>query len=123
MKKKQQVTTLSAIVFMIFSALFASAGQIFYKFAANNTQDIATFFLNPWLYFGGISYSIGLLFMIKALRRGELTVVYPVLATSFIWVSLLSPLFFKTDSMTFQKWIGVLVIVIGVTLVGKERTK
>ncbi len=75
------------------------------------------------MYLGVISYGIGLLFMLKALRRGELTVVYPILATSFIWVSLASPLFFPTDFMTMQKWIGIFIVSAGVSLVGKGRSK
>ncbi len=120
---KAQKTSMSAIVYMIFSALFASAGQVFYKYAANHTTDFSTLILNPWLFAGLGSYGIGLLFMLKALRRGELTVIYPVLATSFIFVSIASPIFFKTDFMTAQKWIGILLIIIGVALVGKGRQK
>lgn len=120
---KQQKTETKAIVFMIVSAFLASFGQIFYKFAANNTSDVYSFFANPYLYFGGLAYFIGLIFMIKALRRGELTIVYPILATSFIWVSLLTPFFFSNDVMTLRKWIGVIVIVVGVICVGSGRAK
>ena len=71
----------------------------------------------------GAAYFIGLVFMLKALQLGELSVVYPVLATSFIWVSLLSPLFFPADRMTAKKWLGVAVIVVGVTLIGRARAR
>ncbi len=120
---KRQTTEIAAILFMIVSALFASVGQILFKFAANNTHDVASFILNHYLYLGGLAYATGLIFMLKALRRGELTVVYPVLATSFIWVSLLSPIFFNTDSMSIQKWVGVSVIIAGVYMVSKGRVK
>lgn len=120
---KQEATKLSAMGFMLLSAVFASAGQILFKFAANATMNMATFVFNPYIYSGGIAYVVGVFFMIKALRRGELSVVYPVLATSFIWVSLASPLFFRADFMTMQKWVGVVIIILGVTLVGKGRLK
>lgn len=113
----------SAIVFMLLSALLASFGQIFFKFAANNVNDINSFIFNSNLYFGGICYLIAMVLMLKALRRGELSVVYPILATSFVWVSILSPLFFKNDIMTSQKWIGVAVIILGICLVGRGREK
>jgi len=118
-----QKTHPSAIVFMLLSALFASFGQIFFKFAANNLTDINSLIFNSNLYFGGICYLAGMILMLKALRRGELSVVYPVLATSFVWVSILSPIFFKNDVMTLQKWIGVGVVILGITLVGRGRTK
>ena len=120
MKEK---TSMFAIILIALSAIFASAGQIFFKFAANNTVDVVTFLANQYLYLGGLAYGIGLLFMLKALRRGELTVIYPVMATSFIWVSVLSPIFFETDFMTLQKWAGVFIIIVGVTLIGRGRTK
>ncbi|MBS3115377.1 hypothetical protein J4482_01975 [Candidatus Woesearchaeota archaeon] len=118
-----QKTKISGIIFMLIAAVFASIGQIFFKFAANRTNDLSTFIINPHLYFGGGTYAIGLIFMLKSLRRGELTVVYPILATSFIWVNLLSPIFFKSDILTINKWVGVVIIILGVTLVGKGRTK
>jgi len=118
-----QKTKFSGVLFMLVSAVFASVGQIFFKFAANRTIDVTTFIMNPYLYLGGFAYTTGLFFMLKSLRRGELTVVYPVLATSFIWVSLLSPLFFKSDIMTINKWIGIIIIILGVTLVGNGRIK
>lgn len=119
----KQKTGISAIMFMLISAIFSSVAQILFKFAANNTKDVLSFIYNPYLYFGGFSLLIGLVFMLKSLRRGELTVVYPVIATSFIWVSLLSPIFFKTDFMTLQKWIGIFIIISGVYLVSKGRER
>jgi multidrug transporter EmrE-like cation transporter len=120
---KQETTKLSAIIYVAIAAIFGSFGQIFYKYAANSTTNAATFILNPYLYFGVGLYGLGLIFMLKALRRGELTVIYPVMATSFICVSILSPMFFNTDSMSVQKWLGIAIIISGVTLVGKGRTK
>lgn len=122
-KPKKEVTSVSAIIYMLIAAVFASCGQIFFKFAANRTMDVASFIFNPFLYLGIGAYGTGLLFMLKALRRGELTVIYPILATSFIWVSLAAPIFFKTDFMTMQKWMGILIIILGVTLVSKGRQK
>ncbi len=120
---KKQITKLSAIGFMLLSAIFASMGQIFFKYTADAFTSIFSIFTNYNTYVAGAFLVTGLFFMLKALRRGELTVVYPVLATSFIWVSLLSPLFFSGDFMTFQKWSGVFVIIFGVALVGRGRKK
>jgi undecaprenyl phosphate-alpha-L-ara4N flippase subunit ArnE len=122
-QKKQEKTSISSMLFIAVAALFASAGQVFYKFAANRTADVITFIANPFVYLGLFSYGVGLIFMLKAIRRGELTVIYPIMATSFIWVSLASPIFFKTDFMTLQKWIGIFVIIAGVTLLERGRKK
>jgi len=42
-----------------------------------------------------------------------------MMATSFIWVSIMSPIIFKTDSMSLGKWIGIGIIILGVYLVTK----
>ncbi len=123
MKQKREKTTVLGITLIAIAAFFGSIGQIFFKFAANKLTDVASLLFNHFLYLGLFSYGIGLLFMIKALRHGELTVIYPVMATSFIWVGILSPIFFHTDSMTLHKWLGVLIIIAGVALVGKGRQR
>ena len=63
-------------------------------------------------------YGFGAVLLIIALRNGELSVIYPIIATSYIWVSLLSPRFFSTDFMNATKWGGIFVIIVGVTFVG-----
>lgn len=120
---KQQKTSIGAIVLIVIAALFGSIGQIFYKLAANNLHDVASFILNPYVYIGGLTYGVGLLFMLKALKHGELNVLYPMMATSFIWVSILSPIFFSTDIMSIRKWAGIVVILLGVALITKGRAK
>lgn len=118
-----KTTSISAIILMIFAAILGSVGQIFYKFASQQTVDAASLIFNSYLYLGVGAYGLGLIFMLAALRRGELTVVYPVMATSFIWVSILSPIFFETDFMTINKWIGIAIIILGVAVIGKGRSK
>ena len=54
----------------------------------------------------------------ESLKHGELSVLYPIYAMNFIWVSIMSPYFFETDSMNEVKWVGVLAIVAGVALIG-----
>ena len=115
-----------AIVYAMIAAVFASVGQIFYKFAANVGMDsyypttiMSDFILNPYVYIGVLFYGAGFIFMLKALLYGEVTLVYPMMATSFIWVSILSPIIFKTDSMSVTKWIGIFIILLGVYFVAK----
>jgi drug/metabolite transporter (DMT)-like permease len=45
------------------------------------------------------------------------------MATSFIWVSILSPIFFPTDSTNSLKWLGIAIIIIGVWFVAKGGKK
>lgn len=108
-----------AITLMIPCTIFTSAGQIFYKMATNTIGlEISSILFNLPLIAGLVSYGIGLILLIIAFRGGELSVLYPIIATGYIWVSLASSYIFETDFMTLYKWIGVVVIIVGVSLIG-----
>lgn len=108
-----------AIALMIPCTLFTSAGQILYKIGAETLSlDISSIIFNIPIIAGLISYAIGVIFLIIAFRGGELSVLYPIIATSYIWVSLASSYLFETDFMNVYKWTGVIVIVVGVSLIG-----
>jgi len=111
-------TKLWAIFLILFCTLLTSGAQILYKFGVKKLSfDLLSLITNYHIIFGLILYGIGAILLIIALKHGELSVLYPIVATSYIWVSLLSPKFFPTDSMNFMKWIGIFIIVIGVSFV------
>jgi len=112
-----------AIVYALISTIFAAIGQIAYKYASNGVSNIQTFILNPYVYIGIIFYGIGFIFMLKALLYGEVTLVYPMMSMVFIWVAILSPILFKTDSMSVSKWIGIGIILLGTYFVAKGGKK
>ena len=107
---------------MVVCTVFTAVGQIFYKFAANSIDSLSIQILfNPFLIAGLASYAIGLIFLILAFKNGEVSIMYPILALSYVWVSLLSPIFFTTDSMTPTNWVGIAFIVCGVSFVGRKK--
>ena len=109
-----------AIVTIILCTIFTTAGQLFLKMGVNNnfSFEIISLITNFPLIFGFISYALGGLLLIYSLRHGELSVIYPFIALSFIWVSLLS-IFILKESMSITNWLGVFIIIIGVSLIGK----
>ena len=52
-------------------------------------------------------------------RGGEASVLYPIFASSYVWVVLLS-YHFLGETMNVFKILGVLVIVFGITLVARS---
>ncbi|MAF34587.1 hypothetical protein CMO91_01950 [Candidatus Woesearchaeota archaeon] len=62
-------------------------------------------------------YALGAAILIYALTGGELTLLYPVIATSYIWVNILAYFLFQ-EPLTFTKWIGIASIIAGLTFVG-----
>ncbi|MBI4453024.1 EamA family transporter [Candidatus Woesearchaeota archaeon] len=115
--KKMGNTKLSAIILIIISTLFISAAQVFYKLASKTMMfDISTLF-NYYLYIGLLLYGIAAVLLILALKNGELSTIYPMIATSYLWVILLS-IFVFNESINLFKWIGVTLIIIGVAILG-----
>jgi len=108
-----------AIALMVLCTIFTSGGQILWKLGVNQItfSNIITYFNIPFLL-GFVSYGMGAILMLLAFRRGELSVLYPLVATSYIWVSLISPRLFPDDFMNAWKWAGVVTILISVSILG-----
>ena len=115
--KKHHIGILSMIVCTIFTAI----GQIFYKLASNNMDSLLSIVLNPFLILGLSCYALGLIFLMIAFKNGEVSVMYPILALSYVWVSLFSPIIFTSDSMSLTNWFGILLLVIGVSFIGAKK--
>jgi len=54
--------------------------------------------------------------MVSALRHGNVSILYRVLATSYIWVALLST-FFLSEPFPLVRWIGVALIIGGIGVI------
>lgn len=111
-------TKLSSIILVLICTLFTSIGQVFYKFGANKlTLNFMAIITNYELIIGLILYGASALLLLIALKNGELSVLYPVIATSYIWVAILSSIYFNEIINTY-KIIGIFFIILGVTCVG-----
>ena len=55
--------------------------------------------------------------VVLALRGGQLSVLYPIIALTYVWVTILSPMFFK-DDINAPKIIGLALIIVGVSFIG-----
>ena len=112
-----------AILLMVLCTIFTSIGQISWKFGINkiNLDALMTIFNVPFIL-GFVLYGVGFLLMLSAFKYGELTVLFPIIATSYVWVSLLSSWLFP-DTMNVWKWMGVTLIVFSVSLLGLASKK
>ena len=107
----------AAIVFVLLSTFLTASAQIFFKFGARNLE-LSTLITNYNLMIGIALYVVAGVILITALKYGELSVLYPIIATSFIWVSFLS-IKFLGETMNVWKWLGVFAIMIGVSIIAK----
>ncbi len=67
---------------------------------------------------GGLSlYVVSTVFYMVALRWEELSVLYPMVATTYIWTIFFS-IKYLGEKMNKWKWIGLSGIVLGIVLIG-----
>ena len=67
-------------------------------------------------------YGINTLMLVLALREGELSMLYPIIALTYVWVTLLSYLILK-EPPNFYKNLGIATIVLGVAVLGRGGKK
>ena len=67
-------------------------------------------------------YGINTVMLVLALRTGELSVLYPVLALTYVWVTVLSYIRLH-EPPNIYKNLGVLAIIAGVIVIGRGGKK
>jgi len=107
-------TKIHAIFLVLFCTLLTSVGQVFFKLAANFQGNLLN---NYFILVGFILFGSAGILLVLALKHGELSILYPLIATSYVFVSIFSIYIFN-ETMTLFKWLGILVIIIGITLLG-----
>ena len=111
-------TELWAIGLVLLATTLGSFGPLFLKKASGKlTFNLKNILTNYNLIIGLLFYSIGTVLFIPALKGGELSVLYPFVALVYVWVSLLSVKFLG-EKMSSMKWLGIALILGGVTLIG-----
>lgn len=112
-------TQRKAILLMILCTLFTSLGQLLWKAGVARIQPaIWITFLNLPFVLGFVSYGLGAILMLIAFKSGELSVLYPIIATSYVWVSIASLFLFPEDVMNSWKWVGIFTILVSVSILG-----
>jgi drug/metabolite transporter (DMT)-like permease len=71
---------------------------------------------NKGVVIGLLSYVVALVIYLAALSGGQLSVVFPIFASSFIFVTIISAVTLK-ERITLMRAAGVLLVFIGITIV------
>ncbi len=116
-------TKLWALGLVAACTLLTATGQLLFKLGLNKLVVVSFFEIitNFQLILGLIFYGFGAILLVIALKYGELSVLYPVVALSFVWVAILSYIFLF-ETIGLSKIIGILAIIIGVSLIGRGST-
>ena len=84
-------------------------------------QTAVGIFTTPSLFAGYALYGINTVLLVLALRHGELSILYPIITLTYVWVTGLSVYFFH-DSVNMVKSLGIAVIIAGVAILGRAET-
>jgi len=109
-------------IFLLFTSIFiAVIAQLFFKaFSLSKPEDgnIYLYLLNYKLIAGFALYFISAILYIVALKKIDLSVAYPTISISYIFVILLSHFIFG-ESLTTYKILGSILITLGVSFMWK----
>ena len=109
-----------AVLLVLLSTVLISAVEVLWKFGVSKLSlNVTSFLTNYQIITGFVLYGIVAVLFVISLKGGELTVLYPLLAISYVWVSLVSPLFFPSDKLTTIKLLGVIITIIGVYFIAR----
>lgn len=117
-----------AVLIVVCCTLIGAAAQVLIKSGAAHLEHaglLATavgILTIPKLFAGYCLYGIFAALMVYALRHGELSILYPVIALTYVWVTILSVLIFH-ESINPMKGIGVAIIIVGVAILGRGGSR
>ena len=132
-----------ALWMVVAFTLMASVAQVLYKMGANalnkvpagSVVDLALGSLhfhisaalvavatNVPMIVGLSLYGMGAVMMVLALQHGELSVLYPIISLSYVWVAILSVLVFH-EHLNVYRIGGIAVIIWGVAVLGRSGSR
>lgn len=105
------------VLLVLFCAVLGAFGQIFFKLASTDFGlNVAGVFKNWKFLIGAFLYGSSAILFVYSLKYGNLSVLYPLIATSYIWVALLSFLVLR-EPVSLVNVAGIGLIVAGIALV------
>ncbi len=112
--------TIYEVIFLtLLAALVSSFAQLMFKRSVKKIDSLAHLvglLRNKGVLLGLLGYFIGFLIYITALSGGALSIVFPIFASSFIFVTLISATVLK-ERITLIRAAGVLLVFVGITIV------
>lgn len=107
------------IIITLVSSLLAAFAQYIFKRSVRkfkfNLKDLFATFTDKIVMLGFFVYIISLIIYLVALHLGELSYVYPFIASTFIFVTLISK-YTLNERVTKVRVLGVFLIVAGIVL-------
>lgn len=102
--------------------ILGSAAQLLIKTGMSPSHfspHLLSLATNLPLVAGYTLYGINTLMMVLALKDGEMSMLYPIIALTYVWTTLLSYTVLGESPNTYKN-LGILTIVLGVAVMGRR---
>jgi len=110
-------TELWAMELVVLGTIIGSFGPLLLKVGMDNRElTIYNILFNVKVISGIIIYLISSFFFVFALKGGQLSVLYPLVSFSYIWVTINSRIFLK-EKIGRYKIIGIFFIILGIIII------
>lgn len=107
-----------AIGLVVVCTLFTALGSLFFKKGIDRLALSLQGILDAYqIIIGLFFYFLGFILLTFAFKHGELSVLFPFVSLSFVWVAIMSFLFLG-EMISAVEVLGVGAIVFGVVLIG-----
>lgn len=125
MEARIRLSRRQSVGITVLCTLLGAAGQVLIKLGAvqlgASTSPLAMV-MNPMLFGGYVLYGLMTALFVFALRDEELSILYPIIALTYVWVTGLSVWLFR-ESFNWPKALGVVTIVAGVSVLGRDGAR
>ena len=113
----------NAFLLVFACTVLGSVAQLLIKTGMNHfSPQLIKLVTNLPLIAGYTLYGINTLMMVLALKNGEMSMLYPIIALTYVWTTLLSYTLLGEPSNLFKN-IGIVTIVLGVAVMGRRGDK
>jgi len=112
-------TPLTSVALFALAAILGAVGQYLYKTGAGRITTSFSSYLSLPLFGGIVCYVAVMGLFVAAFKRGgDLSVLYPVYASTFIWAAIISLMAYGTPIKAVNV-VGMALLIAGMFLMGK----
>lgn len=111
-------TPVSSMAWVLFGSFIGSFGAVFLKAGAKRLERNFKSVYTNWRLVAGVgAYALSAIFFLLGVRRGELSILYPLVAFGYVWTMFWSKLFFG-EPLTRAKFFALGLILVGIAVLG-----
>jgi len=105
------------MLLVLVASFIGSFGAVFLKLGSAKLHGGFWKIFNLQLAIGVALFMGSSFFFVMGIRHGQLSVLYPMVSLGYVWTLVWARLLFK-EAFTRQKFVGLALILLGVTFVG-----